>query len=323
MIVGAVARPTLSVVIPVLNAAKDLAGCLSSIMRQNPPAGGFEVVISDGGSMDSTRAIASAQGARVVDNPHRRAEPGVAVGIQASRGRFVTVMAADNRMRGVDFMEKVLGPFRDPDVVAAFPRVVSTAEDGLVNRYFNRYSDPFNHFIYGALNTSIDLRLRRGEWLLKPDVEDHPLLAVAQGCTVRAGLIYQGAPAEADDVLAILELIETGGKLALVADAHLEHHHAGGLLPVYRKYWRRTMEALDGRQGFLRREQRMSTARRLRRWVWVPYSASLAGPAIHGVLLALRHRDPLLLYHPVVNTVVFAAVLRGAAARLLTRAASA
>jgi hypothetical protein len=221
-----------------------------------------------------------------------------------------------------DFMERMLEPFADPAVVAAFPRVVSTREDGLAGRYFNRYSDPFNHFVYGSLNTSIDLMLRAGRARVQPTVENHPLLAIAQGCTFRAGSVYQGPPAEADDVLAILSLIEQGGKLALVGAAELEHHHVSDLATIYRKYWRRTAEALEGKQGYLRREGRLAAYRRLRRWLWVPYSASIVLPTLHGALLAARHRDPLLLYHPVVNSVVFAAVLRGAGQRLVSRSRS-
>ena len=38
---------------------------------------------------------------------------------------------------------------------------IATAEPAAdpAGRYFNRYSDPFNHFVYGSLNTSIDLML--------------------------------------------------------------------------------------------------------------------------------------------------------------------
>jgi glycosyltransferase involved in cell wall biosynthesis len=302
----------LSVVIPVLNAERGLAECLASIRRQEAPPGGYEIVIADGGSTDSTQDIAESAGARVVDNPYRKAEPGVAVGMQAAIGRFITVMAADNRMRGQDFMLRMLAPFEDTRVVAAFPRVVSTAEDGIVNRYFNRYSDPFNHFVYGSTNTSIDLMLRRGERRLRTTVERHPLLAVAQGCTVRAGIVYQESPAQADDVLAIVQLIAAGGEFALIGDAELEHHHASGLAAVYQKYSRRTSEALGGQQGYLRRASHMTRMRRLKRWFWIPYSASIVAPAIHGALMALRYRDSVLLFHPVVNTVVFAAVLRGA-----------
>jgi glycosyltransferase involved in cell wall biosynthesis len=310
---------SLSIVIPVLNAQGDLPGCLDSILRQRTGSIEYEILVVDGGSIDSTREIAGAAGARVIHNPYRLAEPGVAVGINAAHGRFVTVMAADNRMRGDDFIQRILNPFQDSDVVAAFPRVVSTAADGLATRYINRYSDPFSHFVYGSLSTSIDLMLKRGDRVLRPSVENHPLLAVAQGCTFRAGLIYQGPPDQADDVLAILELIELGGNLALVADAELEHHHASGLGVLYRKYWRRTTWTLAGKQGYFRRASRMAPGRRARRWLWVPYSASLIAPTVHGAVLALQHRDAIALYHPVVNTVIFAAVLRGAIAAVFER----
>src|SRR5205823_14430195 len=144
---------------------------------------------------------------------------------------------------------RILEPFADPSVVAAFPRVVSTGADTLAGRYFNRYSDPFNHFVYGSLDTSIDLMLKEGRLRLRSTPADHPLLAVAQGCTVRAGLVYQGPPEEADDVSAVIELLRAGGELALVPDALLEHHHVTGLRLIFGESWRRTEEALEGRQG--------------------------------------------------------------------------
>jgi glycosyltransferase involved in cell wall biosynthesis len=310
----------LSVVIPALNAERDLPSCLDSILRQRMLSSiGYEIVVADGGSMDGTRRIAEAAGTRVVDNPYRLAEPGVAVGIQAARGQFITVMAADNRMRGTDFIERILTPFKDPEVVAAFPRVVSTSDDGLATRYINRYSDPFSHFVYGSLYTSIDLMLKRGDRVIRPTVKNHPLLAVAQGCTVRAGLVYQGRPNTADDVFAIVELIQLGRKFALVEDAELEHHHARGLRILYRKYWRRTTWTLARQQGYYRRVSTMARGRRIRRWLWIPYSASLIAPAIHGAWLAIRYRDPIALYHPIVNTVIFAAVVRGVVANLLAK----
>ena len=312
-------RPALSVVIPVLNGAPDLIECLRSIQRQTEPAAGYEVLVVDGGSTDDTRQVAEAEGARVVSNPFRKAEPGVAVGVRAARGRFVTVMAADNRMRGTEFMTRILEPFADDAVAAAFPRVVSTAEDGFVNRYFNRYSDPFNHFVYGSRSTSLDVMLRDGRTLLRPTAADHPLLAMAQGCTVRAETVYQDAPEEADDVMAILSLVEAGGALAIVAGAELEHHHAAGPRSLYRKYRRRTQEALTSQQGFMRRQTQLSRARRVRRWLWVPYSASVTAPVLHGVWLAVRNRDAAALFHPVVNSVVFAAVMVGSAAAVVQR----
>ena len=63
----------------------------------------------------------------------------------------------------------------------------------------------------------------------------------------------------------------------------------------------------------------MARGRQIRRWLWLPYSISLVAPAIHGSFLAFRHRDPIALYHPVINTVILAAVLRGALASVSSR----
>jgi hypothetical protein len=54
----------------------------------------------------------------------------------------------------------------------------------------------------------------------------------------------------------------------------------------------------------------MSRIRRARGWLWFPYSATLVLPAIHGALMAVRRRDPLLGYHGVINAVLFAAFCR-------------
>jgi glycosyltransferase involved in cell wall biosynthesis len=309
----------LSIVIPTLNAASKLPACLESIQMQAVPRQSYEVIVVDGGSSDNTRLVAENAGARLVSNPYRKAEPGVAIGVRSSRGKFITAMAADNRMLGHHFIESILAPFEDSEVVAAFPRVVSTTEDSLVSRYVNRYSDPFNHFVYGSLGTSIDLMLRRGDRTIRRSVENHPLLAVAQGCTVRAGLVYQESPEDADDVFAIIQLIDRGGKLALVSDAAIEHHSTEGLSSLYRKYWRRTRDAINGQHGYRRRSATMKPIRRLRQWLWIPYSASVLAPVIHGGMLALRHHDPVALYHPIVNAVVFAAVVRGGIAGLLEK----
>jgi glycosyltransferase involved in cell wall biosynthesis len=301
----------LSVVIPTLNAESQLGACLASIRQQNLPSRDYEIVVADGGSTDATRQLAVDAGTRVIDNPYRAAEPGVALGIRESNGQFITVMAADNRIRGHDFFDHMLKVFDDPKVVAAFPRVASTSEDGAVSRYINHYTDPFNHFVYGSVNTSLDLMLSLGRNTIGLSASDAPLLALAQGCTVRRGSVSPESPQEADDVLAIIQLLRSGGKLALVGGAEMEHHSASGLRVLYRKYMHRTQAVLRGRQGNLRRLRYMSRRRRIRRWLWPAYSATVIGPILYGAALAVRYGDRIALFHPVINTVVFVAVVHG------------
>jgi glycosyltransferase involved in cell wall biosynthesis len=306
------ARPHLSVVIPVLNAERDLGGCLASIYQQS--ADSFEVIVADGGSSDATCRIAESFGARVVSNPHKLAEPGVAVGIGFARGELVTVMAADNRMRSTDFIAQMIEAFTLPDITAAFPRIVSTDQDGLPTRYINRYSDPFSHFVYGNATSGQGGPRASGRYsLIQATVRNHPLLAIAQGCTVRRGSVDQRAPGSADDVVGILEIIRAGGKLVVVNGAQLEHHTVAGLGDFHRKYRSRFRYLLTNRQGYRLRRPYMSRIRRARGWLWFPYSATLVLPAIHGALMALRRRDPLLGYHGVINAVLFAAFCRALA----------
>jgi glycosyltransferase involved in cell wall biosynthesis len=310
----------LSIVIPVLNAARDLHPCLAAIEKQSMDRSRFEVIASDGGSTDNTRAIATDAGARIVENPDRDADMGVAVGIRQARGELIMVLAADNWIQGNDFLERMTEPFEDAEVMAAFPRVVSTRRDNLPTRYVNAYSDPFNHFVYGSDRTAFDVMIEHAAAVpgrryatLRASVKRHPLLAVAQGCTLRRR-VYQRPPEQADDVMTIVEIGRSGGKLALVPGAELEHHHVAGLRDFYRRYRYRVGVGLQARQGYLRRRSSLSRARQLKAWLWLPYSATLIPPMLHGLFMSLRRRDPVLLYHPVLNSVLLAAVCREAAA---------
>jgi glycosyltransferase involved in cell wall biosynthesis len=50
-------RPLVSVIIPCRNEAEGIEGCLASVLAQEEPEGGFEVIIADGMSEDGTREV--------------------------------------------------------------------------------------------------------------------------------------------------------------------------------------------------------------------------------------------------------------------------
>jgi rSAM/selenodomain-associated transferase 2 len=78
----------LSVVIPTLNAAALLPDCLNRL------AGVDEIVVVDGGSIDRTRAIAEAAGARVILSPKGRGTQ-LRAGGEAARGDWLLFLHAD------------------------------------------------------------------------------------------------------------------------------------------------------------------------------------------------------------------------------------
>ncbi|HHC29608.1 MAG TPA: glycosyltransferase, partial [Rhodobacterales bacterium] len=90
-------RAPLSIVIPTLNAGDDLPACLAALMEG--VSGGLvrELVISDGGSQDATRAIALAAGAVWVEGQAGRGGQ-LARGVAVSRGDWLLVLHADSRL---------------------------------------------------------------------------------------------------------------------------------------------------------------------------------------------------------------------------------
>jgi cellulose synthase/poly-beta-1,6-N-acetylglucosamine synthase-like glycosyltransferase len=88
-------RPTLSFVIPAYNEESMLGRTLSAIRRFAPTDIPYEVVVVDNGSTDGTAAIAAAQGATVVQQPHGTIGELRNVGVMQSSGRVIAFLDAD------------------------------------------------------------------------------------------------------------------------------------------------------------------------------------------------------------------------------------
>jgi len=86
-------RPAVSVVIPCRNERLHIARCLESLLAQEQPPGGFELVIADGMSTDGTRTLLSqfARDARVrvIDNPGQIVSTGLNAAVAVSRGDVI------------------------------------------------------------------------------------------------------------------------------------------------------------------------------------------------------------------------------------------
>lgn len=87
----------LSVVIPTLNAAGDIALSLESLLPGLETGLIREVIIADGGSTDATCRIAEAAGARIVTSPPGRGVQ-LAAGAAAARGMWLMFLHADTAL---------------------------------------------------------------------------------------------------------------------------------------------------------------------------------------------------------------------------------
>src|SRR5215467_7984617 len=88
-------RPQVSIIIPCRNEAAHIEACISSVLSQEEPDGGMEVIIADGMSDDGTRErLAHAPWARshvvgdpvvrVIDNPGLIVSSGLNAAIRAA-----------------------------------------------------------------------------------------------------------------------------------------------------------------------------------------------------------------------------------------------
>lgn len=294
-----------SLLLPVFNEAARLPALLESIRRQRYPSECVELLIADGGSSDDTVAIAQRYGARIFHNPIRRAEPGAGMLLEKASGNVAMWLAADNVFAGERFLERMAGPFADLRVTAAFPSLVSTARDGSTARYFNAFTDPFNHFIYGGATSPASyhrtyrVKRRTDEYVVYDFAAGpRPLIALAQGFTMR--LPYRKPPGTAEDDVAPVEmLLARGAEIAFVESAALEHHTVRDIRDALRKFGSRFHERMTNPQyPVWERLQASRRPQRLRAYLWPLYSVSVVLPTIAAATGLVRDRRWEWIYHP-------------------------
>ena len=94
--------PAVSLVVPCRNERQHIETCVRSLLAQEVPAGGYEILVVDGMSDDGTRDILTrlAQDTpqlRVIDNLARITPCALNLGIQAARGCYIAIIGAHAR----------------------------------------------------------------------------------------------------------------------------------------------------------------------------------------------------------------------------------
>ena len=95
--------PAVTVAIPCRNEKDQIGACLQSLLSQEPPDGGFELIVADGMSTDGTREILRQlaednTSLRVIDNPGRIVSTGLNRAITAARGGIIIRADAPHRV---------------------------------------------------------------------------------------------------------------------------------------------------------------------------------------------------------------------------------
>lgn len=89
------ATPSLSVVMPVYNAAPYIGAALDSILAQTLPV--TEIIVVDDGSSDGSADVAATRpGVTVIRQPNRGAATALNRGVEAATGEYLTFLDADD-----------------------------------------------------------------------------------------------------------------------------------------------------------------------------------------------------------------------------------
>lgn len=95
-------RPAVTAVVASRNEERHIEACVRSLLAQEEPKGGFDLVVADGMSEDGTRAILARLANEdhrltFIDNPQRITPAGFNAAIRKARGRYIAVMSAHAR----------------------------------------------------------------------------------------------------------------------------------------------------------------------------------------------------------------------------------
>lgn len=306
--------PVVSILMPTLNAERTIELALSAIRRQTIGHDAVEILVADGGSKDRTRAIAKDFGATILENERVLPEYGLSVAMAASRGRYGVFLGSDEVMTNpASLATKVRLLEENPKVHNVITAGLhNPAGYPLISDYVNRCGDPFSYFMhridggdfFGVMHARY--RIVREEpdyFIVQFGPNDVP--PIVDGGGHFFSLEYLRTLADVSDHTIIARLFSTMSRehhqLAVVRDDFIEHYSTAEYRTAKAKIeWRivgNVHHADSGSVGYASREHLQPRSFRWKKYLFIPYSLSVAAPAIDAAALAVKHRNPAMLYH--------------------------
>lgn len=292
-------RPSVSFLIPTLNAGGILENCLQSIRRQDYPPDKIEIVVADGGSSDRTRDIARQYGAIVLDNPRRGYDTGKCVALAAAHGDYVVFVDADNELTHPDFLTLAIQAFdKHPQALGLESYYLPSAKMSSFCVYLSHLlhiSDP----IAWMMSVKPVLLGREGaieRWTFPGSSLAWPM--GANGFVFRrSDLSHLTADDKFEDCAVVVEMARQGRKEWLrVAGRGVHHYVVSGPIDFLKKRRRQTFHFLSLRGEGAASWTQMGPA--VPSWLACLYCVSFLGPFYHVLIGLAKTRNPAWLWHP-------------------------
>jgi glycosyltransferase involved in cell wall biosynthesis len=301
--------PSLSFIIPTLNAERTVGDCLASIRAQEYD-GDVEIILADAGSTDRTLAIAREYDVeRVVENPGRTGETGKAVGARAAQGEILAFVDSDNVLVGRDWTKRMVAPFADPEIVSSEAlRWDYSPRYGLIDRYcaLTGVNDPASIFVgnYGRYShltgrwTGFPVDAEKVNGYIRVRVEPEVLPTMgANGYLVRASALRSVVTGDhLFDIDVVGVLARQGFNVVARVDVPIGHLFARTYGDFVRKTRRRARDYLY----YTRRGDRTYPWRRYRRGLalFVGATVTTVPLFVQSTVGYVRRPDRAWWFHP-------------------------
>jgi succinoglycan biosynthesis protein ExoA len=221
-------EPLVSIIIPIRNEAKSIAGCLETVLSQDYSPDRMEVLVAEGASNDGTGEILSRFCAhdprlRVIDNPRKIVSTGLNAAIQTARGDVILRMDAHTEYA--------------PDYVRQCVRVLQeTGADNVGGPWVARGAGYLSRAVAAAFQSPFAVGTARGH---NADYEG-PVDTVYLGCWPkntfdRIGLFDEELVRNQDDEFN-LRLTHAGGKVWQSPRIRSWYRPRGTLPGLFRQY---------------------------------------------------------------------------------------
>ena len=134
---------SLSVIIPTLNAERDLAGLIEKIQAQCVP-GPVEIIVVDSESADRTAEIAREAGARVIPVARKEFDHGGTrdMALKASAGDIVVFLTQDAVPANIYFLENLIRPLEDERVAVVTGRQLPKSDAFPMEKLVREFNYP-------------------------------------------------------------------------------------------------------------------------------------------------------------------------------------
>jgi glycosyltransferase involved in cell wall biosynthesis len=223
-------RQFVSIVMPCLNEARFIEGCVRSAQEQSYPADRLEILVADGGSTDGTRENLARLAQtdpriRVIDNPHRIQAVGLNRMIREAKGAVIVRMDVHAEY-APDYVEKCVDALE------------STRADNVGGAQRCAAETRFQEAVCAALRSPLGMG---GAAYRDPNREGYVdtvfLGAFRRDLFDRVGL-YDERAATNEDAEFNQRIVQSGGRIYLSRDIHVRYFPRETYGALARQYYR-------------------------------------------------------------------------------------